>query len=209
MKIKKIKNGKLSTNSYLVYNEDLEALIIDPADDTEKIINTIDELNLKLKYIVNTHGHSDHVAGNKDLADKYNCEIIISKKDAAMLERPSDNLSLYLGIKGEQPSPDRLVEENDVIKLGDIKLVVIETPGHTKGSVSLFEQTRDVLFSGDTLFHRSVGRTDLPGGSIPDLLNSLKKLFNLPGRVTVYPGHSETTKIEFERENNPFAKKLG
>jgi len=209
MEIIKIKNGKLATNSYLVVNKDSDGLIIDPAEGVNEINEIIKEKSINLKYIVNTHGHSDHVSGNKKLYNKYNCELIISKKDADLLDNPKDNLSKYLGIEGKQPEPDVLVEENDIIKLGELNFIVIETPGHTKGSISLYEEKEKVLFSGDTLFHRSVGRTDLPGGSIPDLLSSLKKLFSLPGEVIVYPGHSLETKISFERENNPFAKKLG
>ncbi len=209
MEIIKIKNGKLATNTYLVFNKDLEGLIIDPAEGFKEINEIIRSKNIKLKYIINTHGHSDHISGNKKLYSMHDCELIVSKTDAPMLNNSKGNLAKYLGIDEDQPKPDILIEESDIINLGEIKLIVIETPGHTKGSVSLYEEKEKVLFSGDTLFHRSVGRTDLPGGSIPDLLNSLKKLFSLPGEVVVYPGHSLETKISFERENNPFAKKLG
>lgn len=209
MNIVKICNGKLATNTYIVYTDDLEAIVIDPADDVLKISNKIDELNLNLKYIINTHGHGDHIAGNKHLYDKYSCEIIIHEKDASMLQDTTSNFSLYLGIVGDQPKADITVKENDIIELGDLKFIVIETPGHTKGSICLYEKEEKVLFSGDTLFNRSIGRSDLPGGSMRQLLKSLEKLLSLPGDVIVYPGHSEDTKISFERKHNPFARNMG
>ncbi len=209
MKIKKLTNGKLSTNTYIIFGKDKNAAIIDPAEDTNRIIQEVEDLDLNILYIINTHCHPDHVSGNKAIYEKYSCSLLAHEKEVSRLEDKTNHLSMYLGIKGNQPTIDHFIKDGDFIEIGEIKLKVIETPGHTEGSISLYEEKSKVLFSGDTLFQRSVGRTDLPGGNVQVLLESLHKLFALPDNVDVYPGHSNNTTIGFEKENNPFAKRLG
>jgi glyoxylase-like metal-dependent hydrolase (beta-lactamase superfamily II) len=209
MIIKKIVNGKLSTNTYLIYDDEKNAAIIDPAEDTERMISEIKDLGLNLKYIINTHCHPDHISGNKKIYEEFSCELLAHKKEEHMLDDSTSHLAKYLGIEKDQPKIDKYIKDGDIIQVGSIQLRVIETPGHTEGSVSLHDENKKVLFSGDTLFHRSVGRTDLPGGDVYVLLESLAKLLNLPEDVRVLPGHSGETTIAFEKENNPFAKRLG
>ena len=173
------------------------------------MVSEIKDLGLSLKYIINTHCHPDHISGNKKIFEEFSCELLAHKKEEHMLDDFTSHLAKYLGVEKDQPKIDKYIKDGDIIHVGSIQLRVIETPGHTEGSVSLYEENKKVLFSGDTLFHRSVGRTDLPGGDVYVLLESLAKLLNLPEDVRVLPGHSGETTIAFEKENNPFAKRLG
>lgn len=212
MLVKAIPNGKLATNTYLIICEDsLKAAIIDPADGIKVLLSAIDNIDIdfKIEMIINTHGHSDHIAGNKIISNRYNCDIAIGEKDAIMLQDTDELLAQYLGMDKEQPSATILLKDNDKIKIGEIELTVIETPGHTEGGISLYCESEGLLFSGDTLFRRSIGRVDLPGGDLPKILNSLQKLMKLPNDTFVYPGHSKTTRIGFEKENNPYCQKSG
>ncbi len=211
MKVIKIPNGKLKTNSYVVYDESsLEAIVVDPADGYKLIVSQIEKHNLIPIYIVNTHGHPDHISGNKRLMAIYpDAKLAIHPADMEMLNDTDNFLAMYLGIEGEQPQPDLLLSEGDVIEFGGMKLQVLETPGHTEGSVSLYSAEYNILLSGDTLFHRSYGRTDLPGGNERKIIESLKRLFALPPETLVYAGHAEDTSIAYEMEQNPIAKRLG
>ena len=161
---------------------------------------------MKLRYIVNTHGHMDHIEGNKDLQAATGAPILIHREDAGMLTSPAQNLSLFVGSDFVSPPPGRLLDEGDVIAWGRESLQVLHTPGHTPGSISL--AGGGVVFSGDTLFARSVGRTDFPGGSMTKLLLSLReKLLDLPPETRVLPGHGPETTIGVEKNNNPFLRR--
>ena len=158
-----------------------------------------------MKYIVNTHGHFDHISGNGLLKDTLKAEILIHKDDACMLTDPSRNLSYMLGLTIISPKPDRLLEDGEKIEVGELQLIVMHTPGHTEGSISLFCKEENAVFTGDTLFAGSVGRTDLPGASLQKLLKSLNdKILKLPDETIVYPGHGGKTTIGRERRTNPF-----
>jgi len=201
--------GILATNCYLLLCDDTrESLIIDPGfsiEEANTVLERIRRSRAKVKYIVNTHGHFDHISGNGLLKDTLKAEILIHKDDACMLTDPSRNLSYMLGLTIISPKPDRLLEDGEKIEVGELQLIVMHTPGHTEGSISLFCKEENAVFTGDTLFAGSVGRTDLPGASLQKLLKSLnERLLKLPDETIVYPGHGGKTTIGRERRTNPF-----
>ncbi|MEM0008115.1 MAG: MBL fold metallo-hydrolase [Candidatus Bathyarchaeia archaeon] len=199
--------GKLFTNCYIVAcPETGEAIIIDPgfdnASEGEKIFKFIEEKALKLKYIVNTHGHPDHVCGNGIVKKQFQTPILVHEKDAFMLGTFGKVIAKFFGFNSFSPSADILLKDGDYVKFGKMALKVMHTPGHSPGSISLISEGE--VFTGDTLFAGSIGRTDLPQSSESDMKESLKKLANLPDSFKVYPGHGSTTTIGEEKQTNPF-----
>jgi hydroxyacylglutathione hydrolase len=197
MQIQTFNVGMLSTNCYVVNcPETKEAIIIDPgfeADfEAEQITRYVDENALKVKFIVNTHGHEDHISGDLVLKRKYGVPICIHRFDAPCL-----------GDLGErQPPANVLLEDGALLKFGDVTLKVMHTPGHSLGSISLVGDK--LVFTGDTLFAGSIGRTDFAGGSDRDMKSSLQKLVGLPDDFVVYPGHGCFSVMGEEKRANPF-----
>ena len=194
-----------ATNCYLVSDSSTrDALIIDPGDDADAIVQAVHADDLVVRGIVNTHGHADHIAANGALKQEFGCPIMIHELDAPYLTDADLNLSSFIGQSGPlSPPADRLLREGDVVMLGDRRFSVIHTPGHTPGGICLIVD--DVLFSGDTLFARSIGRSDFPGGAHRTLIESIRtKLLVLPDDTTVYPGHGPSTTIAIERSSNPW-----
>ena len=208
MIIKMFTVGSLYTNCYVVgCNETKEALIIDPAFDTElvakRILSEAVQLELQIKYIVNTHGHSDHIAGNGIAKKLTTAPILIHEYDAPMLTNATENLTLLFGLRTVSlPPADQILHDGDAINVGEVTLRVLHTPGHTRGSISILGN--DDVFTGDTLFAGSIGRTDLPNSAPKEIMNSLKKLRALPDRIKVYPGHGPVSTIGEENKSNPF-----
>jgi len=204
--------GALYTNCYVVgCNETKEALIIDPGFDTElvakRILREADQLELQIKYIVNTHGHPDHIAGNGIVKKLTAAPILIHEYDAPMLTKAAENLTVLSGLRTVSlPSADRMLHNGDAIEVGEVMLRVLHTPGHTRGSISILGN--DVVFTGDTLFAGSIGRTDFPDSSYKEIMSSLKKLAVLPDRIKVYPGHGPASTIGEEKKSNPFLQNL-
>ena len=198
MIIEAIPAGIYDANCYILVEENTkECGIIDPGGDSERLISQIDKLNAKPKFILLTHGHMDHVGGVIDLVKKYNIPFYISKADEEYMEK--DDF-----VFGTLPKASGYLKENDILKLGDEIIKVLETPGHTKGGLC-FLLNNDKVFTGDTLFNGSIGRTDFIGGSMSEIINSIKeKLLPLGDRVDVYPGHGDMTTIEHERKYDPF-----
>lgn len=196
------------TVCYLVSGDtSADALVIDPGDEADQIAEAIRTDGLNLCGIVNTHGHVDHIGANRVLKEQFDCPIMIHGLDAPMLTDPSANLSVLTGLPDvTSPTADRLLKDGDQIEAGDLRFLVIHTPGHTPGGVCLYSE--GVLFSGDTLFSGSVGRTDFPGGSPESLLQCImQKLLILPDDTVVYPGHGPETTIGTERRTNPWLQR--
>jgi len=208
MKIKKFILNPLEVNCYLIWSED-EAIIIDPGDEAEEILDIVRKLNLKVKMIINTHGHIDHIYGNKFFKEAFKTKIAIHKLDAEFLSSnlyPDFLINLFPNYK--KTEADIFLLGGEKIKLGKEKLLIIHTPGHSPGSISIY--TKGILFSGDTLFKESVGRVDIPYASFYELEKSIKeKLFSLPDDTIVYPGHGEETSIKYEKEFNIFFGNYG
>lgn len=198
--------GALETNCYLVYcTESLECAIVDPGAEAQKIFHLITKKSLNPVVLLNTHGHIDHIGANKDIKERFNIPLCIHALDKSMLENVQQlELSFFLGAK-ESPSPDKYLEDGDMVKLGKSSLQVIHTPGHSPGSVSFLGD--GFILSGDTLFYGGVGRADLPGGSWDELERSIKnKILTLPDETIVLPGHGPATSVGQERNLNPFIK---
>ena len=201
--LKKLVVGPLASNCYIVGSETTkEGMIIDPADEAEEILRGIEELGLKIKFIVLTHGHPDHVGALKEIKEATGAEIAIHTDDGEILRQQF--LGFLFGLSyPEPPAPDRLLKRGDGIDIGDLRFSVLHTPGHTPGGICLLGH--GVLFSGDTLFNCGIGRYDLPGGDYNQLMDSLHtKLMVLPDDTIVYPGHGPETTIGAERRANPF-----
>jgi glyoxylase-like metal-dependent hydrolase (beta-lactamase superfamily II) len=192
------------TNTYLLWETDSSnAFLIDPANPSEAFLKRIRQLELKVKMIINTHGHADHIGGNHFFAKALNCPVAIHSLDAEMLTDNSKNFSIYMGFELSLFGPQVILNDGDELFLGTDKVKVIHTPGHTKGSICLLADK--YLISGDTLFEQSIGRTDFHGGSHTAIIDSIKnKLFILDDEVLVFPGHGFTTSIGLEKKNNPF-----
>lgn len=203
MKIIRIAIGSYQTNCYLVADEATKAaFIIDPAGDLEQIKNTIDEKAYDLKYIILTHGHGDHIGAVEGLKEAYDAVLLVHEEDAEMLRDHQLNLTFRMGEKIEIEA-DQTFRHNETLMVGDLELKFLHTPGHTKGSSCVL--VNDTLFSGDTLFLNSIGRTDLYGGDRRQIIESIKnKLLVLPEETKVYPGHGQGTSIKNELKKNPF-----
>ncbi len=204
MKVEHIVVGALETNCYLVYcDETREAAVVDPGAEPHRIIQAIVRADILPVLLINTHGHIDHIGANKDIIDKYSIPLFIHEADREMLQLGHQSeLSSLLGAN-KSPAPDGFLEDGQEISIGRSTLHVIHTPGHSPGSVSLWSD--GLLLSGDTLFNRGVGRTDLPGGSWETLVHSIEtKIFILPEKTIVFPGHGPSTTIGKEKRSNPF-----
>lgn len=206
MILQKLCVGELSTNCYILGDEKTnEGVVIDPGGDFDLIDENIEKLNLKIKYIILTHGHIDHIKALVPLKKKTKAKVLIHKEDLPILSDPIYNLSQFTGEDSSFSEPDLLLKDGDTIEFGKKKLLVLHTPGHTPGSISLY--TDNLLFTGDTLFCEGMGRTDLPGSSQEKLFNSVKqKLFTKPDDTEVFPGHGPSTTIGWEKKNNPWIK---
>ena len=209
MFLKQMQVSQMAVFAYLVGDEETgEALVIDPAADTARIASLAADNSLTIKYIVNTHGHVDHISGNRDMKERTGAQIVIHEADADMLVSTP---ALYLRMFGAKASPpaDITVREGDTIAAGRVAFQVIATPGHSPGSMCLYGE--GLVFTGDTLFVGAVGRTDLPGGSWNTMARSLReKLAILPDDTKVLPGHNygpaPTSTIGYEKRYNPYLK---
>jgi len=202
--IKKLEVGPIMANCFILGCEATrQAVVIDPGDDADQILTVLSKYGLTVKYLINTHGHFDHVGANKRMKEVTGAQIAIHPEDEPMLSELSRSASMF-GLSAENSPPaDILLNDGDTLTFGDITLKVIHTPGHSKGGVSLY--TKGSLFAGDTLFAGSIGRTDLPGGDYDTLIASIqKKLLVLDDDTRVYTGHGPETTIGNEKRMNPF-----
>lgn len=202
MIIKQFTLGQLENNVYLVMDEKTKkAVLIDASAMSPEIVQIVKELGAKVQYILLTHGHFDHVMGVNALKKALNTEAVIHKDDLAISDNVNEFTRLFGLPDGEVPKYELYINDGDVITVGDMKIKVIHTPGHTEGGVCYLIE--DTMFSGDTLFKESVGRTDLFGGSFEKLSDSIKnKLFKLKNDIKVYPGHGPMTTIGHEKKYN-------
>jgi len=202
--IKTLEVGPIMANCFIVGCEKTKsAVVIDPGDEADRILLELAESGLAVKYILNTHGHFDHVGANGRLKKATGADILIHKGDAPMLPMLSSAAAAF-GVKSENSPPaDRFIADKDTITFGEITLTVIHTPGHSPGGVAFV--TDRTAFVGDTLFAGSIGRTDFPGGDFNTLISSIKtKLFALEDDTKVYTGHGPATTIGREKRSNPF-----
>lgn len=207
VQIKRIEVGIMGVNCFLIgCAETKEALILDPGEDPDWILEEVEKGGWQVRYIVNTHGHYDHIGGNKVLKVKTGAQILIHEKDAEALTEPQKNLSILTGRPLASPAADQTLQDGDLIEVGNtVKLKVIHTPGHTPGCISLYQDGE--LFTGDTLFSYGIGRTDFFGGSHEQIMNSINnKLLQYPDETRVYPGHNTLSTLGEIKVQNPFIR---
>lgn len=207
--IKSLVFGPFQENTYLLFDETKECVIIDPGCyDTREctiLAGFIKDNDLKPVKLINTHCHLDHVFGNGYVADTYHLKLEINKQETPVLDSYFMSAKLYGLNASPSPPPSAFLSEGDIIKFGNSTLELLQTPGHSPGSITLYNRKQKFMIAGDVLFYGSIGRSDLPGGDSETLISSIKnKLFPLGDDYTVYCGHGPSTTIGFERMNNPF-----
>ncbi len=198
--------GPLDVNCYLLWSRTHRtAFVIDPGGDAEVIEDGVKKHGLSVKYIINTHGHFDHIGADVELKESLGASLVIHKDDALLLQRGSEQAMVFNIHVPSQPPPDLLVEDGSLLEADGLVLEVIHTPGHTPGGISLYLREEKILFTGDTLFAGGVGRTDLPGGSYELLLDSIKRrILTLDDSTRILPGHGPYSTIGEEKAINPF-----
>lgn len=196
--------GPLETNTYLLADRDTgEALVIDPGGDPGEILAFLAQERLTCRLIVNTHGHFDHVSGNRALKSATGASLLVHEGDVPMLIAAATHARFFMMRAENSPPPDMLLVEQEEVRVGSVSLRVLHTPGHSPGGVTLVAP--GVAFCGDLVFHGSVGRTDLPGGSERVLLDSIRRhILTLPDDTVLYPGHGPDTTVGREKKQNPF-----
>lgn len=206
LKIFRLALGSYQTNCYIIFNKNNKAVIIDPGAQAEDIIKAVENNKLIVDKIILTHAHPDHFGALEEVRHRFNVKAYLSAKDIDMLSKRSLELKSILGMDSKPIIADYIVEDGDRIPFDDKEFKVIATPGHTPGGICLYID--NFLFSGDTLFNGSIGRTDLPGGDYDSIMSSLKDLMKLPDDTIVLPGHGPETSIEYEKINNPFIRNI-
>ena len=188
------------TNCYIVADEkSKEAFIIDPGGEPEKVIDMISILKVNVKYIILTHCHGDHISGVKEVKEKVGGKILIHRMDAEGLCNENLSLTYYIGLQNPDMEADSILDDEDKIHLGDIEFDILHTPGHTKGGICIYCPEHKMIFTGDTLFRGTWGRTDLPTGSFEDIIHSITdKIMILPEDTIIYPGHGKSSIVREE-----------
>lgn len=196
--------GPLQVNCYIVYDEKTnEAIVIDPGDDGQDILHLVNNKGLKVKYVINTHAHFDHVGANQVLKEATGAELLVHEGDSKLLGATASQARMFGMTAPSSPKADRFVKHGDVIQAGAVSLKVLHTPGHSAGGISLAGE--GVVFTGDALFAGSIGRTDLMGGDLTTLITAIKEhLMTLPDDTVVLSGHGPQSTIGEERRDNPY-----
>lgn len=206
MNIECISNGLIQSNVYIV-SENGEGVLIDCGCPPAKVLEVAKSKNITLKHVILTHGHFDHIYYIDKLRDLLDVKVHIHEKDSECLSDPDMNGLAHFPLQGSYTfkAADNLLKDGDVIEWSGLSFKIIHTPGHTKGGICILVD--NALFTGDTLFNESIGRTDFPGGSLDQIIKSIKeKLYSLPDDTAVYPGHGPKTTIGYEKRYNPFCK---
>ena len=210
MEIKSFTFNAFQENTYIIYDDTKECIIIDPGCYEKKEKNILEEFinNKKLKPVklINTHCHIDHILGNQFVFQKWNLDTYMNKKDTPLLENAETIASMYGFTKYENClNPKKFLEDKDVVNFGINQFEILFTPGHSPGHICLYSKKHNVIIAGDVIFRNSIGRTDLPGGDYTTLMNSItKQILPLPDTTKIYCGHGPCTDLGFERKNNPF-----
>ena len=198
--------GPLMVNCYIIGCEETKiGAVVDPGDETERILETAKSYGLKIEQIINTHGHADHIAANREVKNATGADIYIHQGDSDKLLIPNKNLSIYFGDAIDSPPAVGFLEEGKTHKVGNLEFKILHVPGHSKGSACLLRD--DVCIVGDTVFNGSIGRTDFPDGNYEQLIDGIKsKLLSLPDDTALLPGHGPATNVAYEKKFNPFLK---
>ena len=188
------------TNCYIIQDEETkETMVIDPGGEVHKIGEMLETLHANVKYIVLTHCHGDHMAGVQELKEKYGGKILIHIEDEPGLKQPDVNLADYVGLGTVVVEADARLNDNDLLHIGNLEFKVLHTPGHTKGGICIYQEDEKILFSGDTIFRGTWGRTDLPTSSFEAIIKSItEKIMTLPEDTIIYPGHGKSTMVKEE-----------
>ena len=198
--------GHLAVNCFILGCETTrEAVIVDPGADAQRVLDAVKKLDLKVRYVINTHGHFDHVGGNSKVVAATGAPLLVHEADIPFLSRASDVAVMY-GLQAENsPAPAEFLKDGMIIPFGTCSIKVFHTPGHTPGGCCLYLESEGKVITGDTLFADSVGRTDFPGSSHEALITGIReKLLVLPEQTAVYPGHGPATTIGHERRHNEY-----
>lgn len=212
LKLEKMVLNLFGENTYIIWDDSSnEAMIIDPGcgdNEEEKMLTDfLEDRDLKVKYLLNTHAHIDHLLGNQFILSKYRPKYLAAEEDVFLLEKMQQQAEAFRLIAKQSPPPDEFLKDNGIINFAGNEVVSLHTPGHSPGGYCFYFKNSNICITGDTLFREGIGRTDLWGGDYDTLLKSIRiKLFSLTDDVIIYPGHGEPSSIGFEKENNPFLK---